>query len=82
MPFLKLLLFTILFMNRCTDVSLKSCKLTGFAIYFNIVCVHFIVVFKILGRDNIWYLKNDKNHVFYLCFYLLVYFFLNCVFKI
>lgn len=63
MPFLELLLFTALFMNHCTGVSLKSCKLTGFATYFNIVCIHFIVFFKILGRDNIWHQKkSDINH--------------------
>lgn len=64
MPFLKFLLFTTLFMNHCTDVSPKSCKLTGFATYFNIVCMQFRVVFKILGRDNIWHTKkSDIYHV-------------------
>lgn len=37
-------------MNHCTDVSLKSCKLTSVAMYFNILWDLFMGVSKSWGE--------------------------------
>lgn len=51
-------------MNHCTHVSLKSRKYTICAMYFKILSIHFIEVFKILRRGNIGHQKrSDINPV-------------------